>query len=209
MKHAPFLLTTFGLWFLLGCGRNSTTDKGEPPRSPPPPQAPLSGAVPVEELKAPTTRSLLEAVRVGNVNDVKVHLRRDPEALRRPNKWDLYPIHLAADHGHSEVIRVLLRAGADVNMPHPRVQATPLQYAATQGHLDAVRTLIAAGARVDSVDIEGRTPLMWAAWKGQGPVVQELLEHGADVSRKNKRGGTALYYAEKYGHAKVAELLRR
>ncbi len=209
MKYTSLLLTTFGLWFLLGCSRTSTTDKGTPPGSPPQPQAPLSRAEPVEALTQPKTKSLLEAARSGNVNDVKVYVRRDPEALHRPNNWGFYPIHLAADHGHSEVIRVLLRAGADVNMPHLKVQATPLQYAAMQGHLDAVRTLIAAGARVDSVDIAGRTPLMWAAWKGQGPVVQELLRHGADVSRRNKTGGTALRYAEQNGHAHIAELLRR
>jgi uncharacterized protein len=209
MRHALLLLTTFGLWFLLGCGRKSTDDNGAPPRSPPQPQAPLSKAEPVEELKEPTTKSLLAAAMRGNVNDVKVYVRRDPEAVRRPDAEGFYPIHRAAGQGHSEVIRVLLRAGADVNTPHANVQATPLEYAAMHGHVDAARTLIAAGARVDSVDSQGRTPLMWAAWKGQGPVVQELLKHGADVSRTNKTGGTALRYAEQKGHAQVAELLRK
>src|SRR4051794_40722484 len=139
MKHALLLLAAPGLWFLLGCGRNSTGDNGAPPRSLPQPLAPQSRAEPVEELKEPTTKSLFEAAAHGNVNDVKVYIRRDPEAVPRPNAVGLCPIHLAAEHGHSEAIRVLLRAGADVNTPHANVQATPLQYAAVHGHLDAVR----------------------------------------------------------------------
>jgi ankyrin repeat protein len=209
MKYALVLLTTFGLWFVLGCGRNSTGEHGAPPASTPPPQAPLSRAEPGEGLKKLTTKDLRTAAMRGNANDVEVWVRRDPEAVRRPDAEGLYPIHRAADQGHSEVIRVLLRAGADVNTPHATVQATPLEYAAMNGHLDAVRTLIAAGATVDSVDNKGLTPLMWAAKKGQGQVVQELLKHGADVNRKTKTGWTALRYAEQNGHPELSELLRQ
>jgi ankyrin repeat protein len=208
MKHAPHLLTTLGLWFLLGCSRNSAGD-GAPPRSLPQPQAPLSRAEPIEELKKPTTQSLFEADMRGNVNDVKVYVERDPQAVRRPNPVGLFPIHLAAQQGHSEVIQVLLRAGADVNTPHVKVRATPLQYAATHGHVDAMRTLLAAGARVDPVDSQGRTPLMWAAREGHRQIVQELLKHGADVSCTTKTGWTALRYAQENGHTQVAELLRK
>jgi ankyrin repeat protein len=209
MKHVSLFLTAFGLWFFVGCRWNPTGDPGAPARATPPPQAPQSRAERVEELKEPTTKDLRAAAMRGNVNDVKVYVQRDPEAVRRPDAQGFYPIHRAADQGHSEVIRVLLGAGADVNTPHATVQATPLEYAAMNGHLDAVRTLMAAGAMVDSVDIAGRTPLMWAAWKGKAEVVQELLKHGADVSRKNKTGGTALYYAEQNGYAQIAELLRK
>jgi ankyrin repeat protein len=209
MKHAFLFLTAFGLWLLLGCSRKATDDKEAPPHSPPQPQPPLSRAAPGEKPRGPSTKSLLQATVRGNVNDVTVCVERDPEAVHRPNAEGFYPIHLAAEQGHSEVIRVLLRAGADVNTPHPKVQATPLQYAAMHGHLDAVRTLLAAGARVDSVDNIGRTPLMWAASEGRGEVVQELLKHGAKANCTTKAGWTALRYAEDKGHAQVAELLRK
>jgi len=203
MKHASLLLTTFGLWFLVGCSRNSPGDNKTPPASPPQPQAPLSRAEPVEELKEPTTKSLIEAARLGNVNDVKVYLRRDPEAVRRPDAAGFVPIHYAAERDRSEVIRVLLRAGSDVNAPHPKVKATPLQYAAAHGHLDAVRTLIAAGAKVDSADSNGRTPLAWAAWKGKAQVVQELLKHNAAV------GFLPIHLAAGRGHGEVIQVLVR
>ncbi len=209
MKHAPLLLTLFVLWSLLGCGRKPTDDNLAPPPPPSQPQAPLAGAETGAKPRAAATKSLLQAAVRGDVNDATVALGRDPEAVCRPNAEGFYPIHLAAERGHSEVIRVLLRAGADVNTPHPTVQATPLQYAAMHGHLDAVRTLLAAGARVDPVDSHGLTPLMWAAWKGHVQVVQELLKHGADVHCKTKTGWTALRYAEQKGHAQVAELLRK
>jgi len=217
MKHALLLLAAFGLSFPLGCGRKATDEKVAPPVSTAPPQpsspqqeAPLSRARPAQGLKGPRTQTLYQAAANGNVNDVKLHIQRDPETVRRPTPAGMFAIHLAAGRGHSEVIRVLLGAGADVNTPHPEVQATPLQYAAQGGHLDAVRTLLDAGAKTDPADRYGRTPLMWAALEGHGPVVQELLRRGADVNAKTKTGGwTALRYAEDKGHTAVAELLRK
>jgi ankyrin repeat protein len=153
------------------------------------------------------TKDLAAAVTVGNVNDVKIFLQRDPEAIHRTGANDMVPIQLAADYGHSEIIQLLLQAGADVNAPHVKVQATPLQYAAEAGRLDAVRVLLAAHAKVDAVDNQGRTPLMWAATKGQVPVIQELLQHGADANLQAHNGWTALKFAQQQGNPQAVELL--
>ena len=207
MKRTFLILATLGPLLVLGCGLKKPSENPGPAASAP--AQPLASPTrPVDELKEPKTKDLFQASSLGNVNDVKVFLRRDPEAIRRPNGIGLFPIHLAADQGRSEVIPVLLAAGADVNTPHPMVQATPLQYAATGGHLDAVRTLLDAGARVDAVDSVGRTPLMWAAWKGKEDVVQELLKRGANAKATTETGWTALRYAEQGGHTQIVELLK-
>ncbi len=206
MKHTLLVLTTLGP-LLLGCGPEKPA--GTPTSAPSAPAQPRGSPTrPADELKEPKTKDLLQAASLGSVNDVKVFLRRDPEAIRRPNAIGLYPIHLAADQGRSEVIPILLAAGADVNTPHPEVRATPLQYAAAGGHLDAVRTLLDAGAKIDAVDSVGRTPLMWAASKGNEEVVQELLKRGADAKSTTNTGWTAQRYAEQGGHTRVVELLK-
>ena len=50
------------------------------------------------------------------------------------------------DDAHVEVVRRLVAAGADVNLPD-QAGTTPLRHAAQRGYLDMVEILQAAGAR--------------------------------------------------------------
>ncbi|MBS0204831.1 MAG: ankyrin repeat domain-containing protein [Planctomycetes bacterium] len=205
-----------GLLLALGCGRHDAVqnphrieESQAPPQSVPTVAASPVKSDPVEELEQPKTTSLMQAASEGNLNDVKFHLRRDPEALHRSNDFGMTPLHLAADKGQDRVVEILLQAGADVNVPNANVQATPLQYAATGGFVQAVRVLLDANANVNATDSVGRTPLMWAASKGQESVVKLLLERGADANQTTPAGWTALKYAEQGMHSQVAALLRQ
>src|SRR4051794_4475109 len=106
---------------VVGCARRDTGEKPAPMPSPTAQSKPSAPkAEPVEQLQEAKAKTLIQAAMRGNVDDVKIHLRRDPESLNRPDDSGMLPIHRAADQGHSEVIRVLLRAGADVNTPHAK-----------------------------------------------------------------------------------------
>lgn len=207
MKRVFVLVQAVALSLVLGCGREAA----EKP-APQPPARPEQGPAKAQEIDpawTPKTKDLVQAAGAGNVEDARFFLQRDPKAVNQPGDQGMFPIHAAANHGHSKVIQVLLQAGADVNTPHEKVRATPLQYAAASGHLEAVRTLLAAKANVNAEDTQGRTPLMWAASKGHGQVVEELLNRGADVNRKTQGNWTALKYAEQGGNAQAIELLRK
>ncbi|KAG3209205.1 hypothetical protein PC129_g19779 [Phytophthora cactorum] len=54
-------------------------------------------------------------------------------------------LHIAAEEGHTEVIRFLLSRGALVDTPD-RMHRTPLMMAAYRGHKDAVQLLLDSGA---------------------------------------------------------------
>jgi ankyrin repeat protein len=214
MKHAPIIAAVLGFAVVPGCARRDA-DTASPPPLPAAtgtsaqPVAPKAKATKAKAVAEPKTVSLFQAASAGVVKDVMHHIERDPGSVNRPNEAGMYAIHLAADRGHTEVIHVLVRAGADVNAPHPEVLACPLQYAATEGHLNAVRTLLDLGANIDAIDSIGRTPLMWAAWHGRGPIVEELLRRGANAQCQTKTGWTALRYAEQKKHDQVAEMLRK
>lgn len=86
---------------------------------------------------------------------------------------------LAAQHGHAEVVRLLLDAGEDPDRYNPdgcHSHATPLHQAVWGGHVDVVRLLVERGARLDIRDtIFDGTPRGWAEY-GKRVEILPLLE---------------------------------
>ena len=116
----------------------------------------------------------------------------------------------AARDEAAEVVRALVRDGADVNAARGDGM-TALHFAAERGHADVARALIDAGAAVDAGTRIGRyAPLHLAARGGHGPVVALLLEAGADANAATTNSGvTALHLAAASvdGRPAVAALL--
>ena len=71
------------------------------------------------------------------------------------------PLHLAAEKGHTEVVRVLVKFGASTEALNYR-QYTPMHRAALLGHVDAVGALLELGAKVDTAAGNGDTALILA-----------------------------------------------
>ncbi|KAM9347715.1 uncharacterized protein ankrd50l [Symphorus nematophorus] len=97
----------------------------------------------------------------------------------------------AAWGGHSEAVRLLLDAGADVDGCDGEGR-TALRAAAWGGHEEIVLTLLDYGAQVDKADSKGRTPLIAAAYMGHHEAVEILLDHNAKVDLADGDGRTAL-----------------
>jgi ankyrin repeat protein len=72
------------------------------------------------------------------------------------------PLDLAAACGHTGVLRLLLRARADVNARCEPERWCALHWAAEYARTDAVRLLLLHGARPDAADSLGRTAADWA-----------------------------------------------
>ncbi|CAL1142940.1 unnamed protein product [Cladocopium goreaui] len=172
-----------------------------------------------------------QAAKEDNVGAVRHFLRVDPDSLERKdihfgrslgtevgsyeadprnssttmqlkNKGGT-PLHVAAARGHVEVVALLLRSGASVEVENrlgrcPR-GATALRVTASNGHAAVVEQLISAGAKVDAASNSGRGPGRvfgsfgeWL-WRGDG--------------RGEYTGETALHFAARDGHAAVVEQL--
>lgn len=97
---------------------------------------------------------------------------------------------LAAQHGHVEIVRLLLDAGEDPSRYNPEGNhghSTPLHQAVIAGHEAVVRLLVERGARLDVKDtIYHGTPLGWAMYGGQTEIEKYLRANGAKTSHDAK-----------------------
>ncbi len=100
-----------------------------------------------------------------------------------------------------DTARLILKAGADVNLGNPLVKA------AFCNHVDVVRLLLEFRAEVDRRDKWGKTPLIAAAKEGHDECVRALLDAGAAVDASEENGKGALYYACSAGHTSTVQLL--
>lgn len=101
---------------------------------------------------------------------------------------------VASRDGHTEIARLLLEAGADVNATEPTFGAVPLHKAVYNGHV-ALTALIAAHPEVD-LDFQGATngytPLHDALWHGYDECAAILLDEGARLHLRGHDGKTPL-----------------
>src|SRR5437762_4652639 len=104
----------------------------------------------------------------------------DPNIQGRGDHTPLYCVaNECASETGPEVVRVLARAGADVNACGGVTRATALHMAARRGHVEIARALLDSGAAVNVRDRKGDTPLQRAINCRKNGVSQLLLERGA------------------------------
>jgi len=122
-------------------------------------------------------RTLAVAAGLGLADDVR---RLLPEGGVRDRHAALA---LAAQHGHADVVRLLLDAGEDPSRYNPdgfHSHSTPLHQAVWADHLPVVRLLVESGARLDIRDtVYQATPLGWATHGERTHIADYLRERGA------------------------------
>ena len=144
LKYTSSLLATISLALVLGCGGDETTENGMP-------TAPSSKPA---QARKPATGAFFEFIRNNDVASVKQQLADgvDPESLDQ--ELQMSSLAMAAAVGSEEITRLLLDAGAHVDLRNTD-GTTPLATAVFFGHPEVVKLLLEEGADPTAQNLKG------------------------------------------------------
>lgn len=152
---------------------------------------------------------LHEAVGRGDLDGSTRIIRASPDCVDARNSRGRTPLHVAADNGQNDIVKLLISKGADLNA-QSHWHFTPLIFAAHTGHPRVVMTLLDAGADLEAASRDGHTALHRAALrenKNTQNLLLILLIRGANSNALTVTGLTPLQSAVSVGKLSVARIL--
>ena len=175
-------------------------------------------------LDNPCSPDVLEkACQLGQIEIVKV-LIENGTIINAPNiqgevqYWKRkQSLHTAVSYGHIDIVKELLKKGANVNHEDD-YYGTPINVAAHDGNLLLVKELLNHGANPfhnlngeeDDDYHQAESPIHAAASKGYQTIYEEMLLHGENDSYYDDDCRTSLHHAAIMGNSKaVKQLLAR
>ena len=114
------------------------------------------------------------AAHFGKEDIVRILLRNhaNPNAYSQ-NGFQSYPIHAALLNQHDTIAKMLIEAGAEVNVVQ-NSRISPLHIAAQQGNIDLIIILLENGANIQIQNDQGKTASDLAAEKGFHEIAEIL-----------------------------------
>ncbi len=153
---------------------------------------------------------LMNAAVFGRTEEALEYLIASGENIHATKDDGESCLHLAADNGHDNCIRALLRLGAAIDH-QKKTGFTALHCACNNAHRHCIATLASLKADVNKRCSDGRTALFHAAQRGErGHVecIEELVRYGANLDQCDSNKFTPLYIACQNGRKMcVAALL--
>jgi ankyrin repeat protein len=132
-----------------------------------------------KSLKDAVTSRLCTAAWKGQTDLLRDYITAGNDINVNDEIWSGTPLHQAACAGNLEIVRMLLGAGAKVNLDCKGW--TVLHAAAWYGHREVAETLLAAGAEIDAAQPWGWRPIHNALWENHLDIVRLLEQRGAKI----------------------------
>ncbi|VDI46316.1 Hypothetical predicted protein [Mytilus galloprovincialis] len=115
-------------------------------------------------------------------------------------------VMIASEHGHEEIVRMLLDRGADLKAID-RYGQSSLMKACTHGYIGIVKMLVDRGADCNKCDSLGQSPVMIACEHGYTEIVKFLLDKRADFNDFDNRSQSSISKACEHGHTEIVKIL--
>lgn len=153
--------------------------------------------------------ALMRAVKANDAAAVRKLIADGADVNELESSGDA-PLIMAAYLGHTEIVKLLLEAGADVTVLDPSMKATALHAAAYAGRTEAAKLLIQYNIDIDKQGpYNGYTALHDAIWQNNVETAEVLINAGANLNIKSKDGQTPLEFARAKKHTKIADMIER
>jgi ankyrin repeat protein len=155
------------------------------------------------------------AAREGWTEIVRKHIELDPLSVFQRGWIGDSPLHWPSHNGHTEIVTMLLDAGADIEADEINCYGGKPLHWASEHEPHIVKLLLERGANVNSVnrraesDFFGITPLMMNALMTDdcAEATRLLLDAGADTT-VTYRGKSLVAVAEEKGNGRILGVLR-
>jgi ankyrin repeat protein len=165
---------------------------------------------------------LTDAINSGDEAEILALLKDD--AYVDQDAGGYRALHLAANRGEVEILKMLLNHGATLDATDAG-GLTAISHAAFAGRSEAVAFLISKNAMLNTADMSGKTPLYYACEQGNYAAASALLDAGARDDLRSSEGGpmkinadgsknkesdpsrTPLEIARTKGHSDIVRLL--
>lgn len=118
----------------------------------------------------------------GDAIQLSQMLTKNPQlanTIRKRDNWT--PLHGAACNSNIECVRLLIDAGADVDVQSCN-QSTALHCSAEDGSVEIVALLLKANANPNLKDSKGKTPLDYAIWNNHLDIIKLLRNYDGKMS---------------------------
>ncbi|GFG32780.1 hypothetical protein Cfor_06303 [Coptotermes formosanus] len=146
---------------------------------------------------------------VSDVSEDDSKLEKDILNINICNSDGFTPLHIASMHGHTDMVRLLLDAGAWINVMTKTRGLTALHLACQNQCTETAKLLLQCGdCDIDIQDLVGNSALHYASVTGNARLVELILKHSPVADLKNSSGKTPLDEAEEKMALTVVRLLR-
>lgn len=122
-------------------------------------------------------------------------LAENEDLANEKDPYGVAPLHLAAQRGHLDIVKALVKYGANQEIKENHTSTnpkTPLMAAVGANQIEVAEFLLEKGANPNAGDDDGWAPLHSATANGNLRMVKALVKYGATVDVKTETGTTPL-----------------
>ena len=141
----------------------------------------------VKQMRLGFGYGLIEALEQNRFDEAR-DLIMKKKGINTVTEHDQSPLHMALEKNRSDLARLLIEAGANINVKNKMILSTPLEIAVQSGDLGMASLLLSKGALPDGGNDE-YPPVFRAIIKGHDEIARVLIESGCDLKRQYMSGG--------------------
>lgn len=146
------------------------------------------------------------AISRGHLKVVETMMEHEQFDIHAKSKDDFTLLHIAAQNGDLDIIKILVNNGADVHARN-RQGSKPIHIAAREDHAVVVEYFLASGFNIHDEGAALNSLLHYAVSTGMIKSAKYLIEQNADVNKLNVNMSRPIHLAAEHGSKDCVMLL--